>query len=71
MARNLLERLLAYALGRKLEGYDEIVVDDLMDEIAADGYRMRSLIYGVITSYPFTHRRVEEIGGINEKTRND
>ena len=71
VARNLLERLLAYALGRKLEGYDEIVVDDLMDEIAADGYRMRSLIYGVITSYPFTHRRVEEIGGINEKTRND
>ncbi len=69
IGRNLLERLLAYALGRKLAGYDEIVVDDLMDEIAANGYRMRSLIYGVITSYPFTHRRVEEIGGINEQKR--
>jgi len=64
VSRNLLERLLAYTLGRKLEGYDEIVVDDLSDEIAADGYRMRSLIYGVVTSYPFTHRRVEEIGGV-------
>ncbi len=69
VTRNLLERLMAYALGRKLEGYDEIVVDDLMEEIAADGYRMRSLIYGVITSYPFTHRRVEESGGSNEQTR--
>jgi hypothetical protein len=66
-----LEKLLAYALGRKLEGYDEIVVDDLMEELAADGYRMRSLIYGVITSYPFTHRRVEERGGINAQTGQD
>ena len=51
---------MAYALGRKLEGYDEIVVNDLMNEIAGDGYRMRALINGVITSYPFTHRRIEE-----------
>jgi hypothetical protein len=71
VSRNVLEKLLAYALGRKLEGYDEIVVDNLMDEIAADGYRMRSLIYGVITSYPFTHRRVEERRGTNEQTRNN
>ena len=55
-----MERLLAYALGRKLEGYDEIVVGDVMSEIAGDGYRMRALINGVITSYPFTHRRIEE-----------
>jgi hypothetical protein len=60
VARNLVERLLAYALGRKLEGYDEIVVDDVMSEIAGDGYRMRALINGVITSYPFTHRRIEK-----------
>lgn len=71
VSRNLLEKLLAYALGRKLEGYDEIVVDDMMEEIAADGYRMRSLIYGVITSYPFTHRRIEERGGIHEQKSND
>ena len=71
VARSLLDKLLAYALGRKLEGYDEIVVDKQMDEIAADGYRMRSLIYGVVTSYPFTHRRVEERRGINEQTRSN
>ncbi len=60
VARNLVEKLLGYALGRKLEGYDEIVVDNLMGELAGDGYRMRALISGVVTSYPFTHRRIEE-----------
>lgn len=58
-SRNLVEKLLAYALCRKLEGYDEIVVDELMDEIAEDGYRMQTLINAVVTSYPFTHRRTE------------
>lgn len=60
LGRNLVERLLGYALGRSLEGYDEIVVDDLVREIAADGYRMRTLVTAVVTSYPFTHRRIRE-----------
>lgn len=59
-SRNLVERLLAYALCRRLAGHDETVVDDLMRDLAADGYRMRTLISGVVTSYPFTHRRVRE-----------
>jgi hypothetical protein len=54
------ERLLAYALCRRLAGYDETVVDDLMRDIAVDGYRMQTLISAVVTSYPFTHRRVRE-----------
>lgn len=60
LARNLTEKLLAYALCRQLEGYDEIVVDHLMEAIAKDGYRMQTLITGVITSYPFTNRRIQE-----------
>jgi hypothetical protein len=59
-ARNLVERLLAYALCRRLEGYDEIVVDALMQDLAADGYRMQTLISAIVTSYPFTHRRIPE-----------
>ena len=58
-SRNLVEKLLAYALCRRLEGYDEIVVDELMQEIAQDGYRMQTLVTAVVTSYPFTHRRIE------------
>lgn len=59
VSRNLVEELLAYALCRRLEGYDEIVVDELMQEIAQDGYRMQTLVTAVVTSYPFTHRRIE------------
>jgi len=59
VARNLTEKLLAYALCRPLEGYDEIVVDRLMDTIAKDDYRMQTLITEIVTSYPFTQRRIE------------
>jgi len=58
LARNLTERLMAYALGRQLEGYDEIVIDRIMDKIAEDNYRVRTMITEVITCYLFTHRRV-------------
>jgi len=60
LSRTLVEKLLAYALCRSLEGYDEIVVDNLMTQIADDGYRMQTLVTAVVTSYPFTHRRIEE-----------
>ena len=53
-----MEKLLAYALGRRLEGYDEIVVDNLVQEVAEDGYRMQTLIKSVVTSYPFMNRRI-------------
>jgi hypothetical protein len=59
LARNLTERMMAYALGRQLEGYDEVVVDQLMVKIARDNYRVRTMITEVITSYLFTHRRVK------------
>ena len=59
LGRNLTEKLLAYALCRQLEGYDEIVVDRLMETIAQDGYRMQTLITEIVTNYPFTHRRIQ------------
>ncbi len=59
LARNLTEKLLAYALCRQLEGYDEIVVDRLMETIAKDGYRMQTLITEIVTSYPFVQRRIQ------------
>jgi len=59
LARNLTERLMAFALGRQLEGYDEIVIDKLMITIAKQDYRMRTMITEVISSYLFTHRKVK------------
>jgi hypothetical protein len=58
LARNFAERLLAYALCRQLEGFDEIVVDGLVESLARDNYRMQSLVTEIVTSYPFLNRRV-------------
>ena len=59
-ARNMTQRLMAFSLGRQLEGYDEIVIDQLMLSIAKDEYRAQTLITEVITSYLFTHRSLRE-----------
>ena len=57
LARNLTERLMAYALGRQLEGYDYIVVDQLMKN--REGQLFPHNHHEVVTSYLFTHRRVK------------
>lgn len=59
LARNLTSKLMAYALCRQLEGYDEIVVDKMMQAIEKDGYRMQTVITEIVTSYPFTQRRIQ------------
>ncbi|NBR06671.1 MAG: DUF1592 domain-containing protein [Planctomycetes bacterium] len=59
IARNLAEKLLAYALSRQIEGYDQIVVDQLLENVSKDGYRMQSMIIEVVVSYPFTHRSIK------------
>jgi hypothetical protein len=60
LTRSLTQKLLAYALCRPLEGYDEIVVDSLMETIARDGYRMQTLISEIVTSYPFLNHRIQK-----------
>lgn len=59
VARNITTKLLAYALCRQLEGYDEVVVDQVMKAAAKDDYRMQTLITEIVTSYPFTQRRIQ------------
>ena len=71
LARNLTEKLLAYALGRQLEGYDEIVVDQLMETIAKDDFRMQTIVTEIVTSYPFTQRRVNQKVTSHEKKLSD
>jgi hypothetical protein len=60
LTRNLTEKLLAYTLCRQLDGYDHIIVDQMMKTIANDGHKMQTLISEIVTSYPFLNRRVVE-----------
>ncbi len=71
LARNLTEKLLAYALCRQLEGYDEIVVDGMMKAIARDDYHMQTLVMEVVTSYPFLNRRVERLPPAKKAVANE
>ena len=59
--RHVTEQLLAYALCRPLEGYEHIVVDRLMESIAADDYGMKTLIIEVVSSYPFLNHHIQKI----------
>jgi hypothetical protein len=69
--RGLTEKMLTYALGRGVgvEPYDRIVVRDLVDEVTADGYRMQTLIRGLVNSVPFRQRRGEAPSPAQEARR--
>jgi Protein of unknown function (DUF1592)/Protein of unknown function (DUF1588)/Protein of unknown function (DUF1587)/Protein of unknown function (DUF1595)/Protein of unknown function (DUF1585)/Planctomycete cytochrome C len=55
--RNLVERMLSYALRRGLEFYDAKVVKDIMAELEAKDYRGATLVTAVVESLPFQYRR--------------
>jgi hypothetical protein len=56
----LAEKLLMYALGRKLDHYDQPVVRKIIREAAPGDYRWSSLILGIAKSTPFQMRRSRE-----------
>jgi hypothetical protein len=56
-ARCLTEKMLTYGLGRGLERYDRPAVQLISRNLARDGYRFSSLIFGVVESLPFQMRR--------------
>lgn len=55
--RGFVEHLLAYALGRKLEIYDRPAVTAIIEQARADEWKFRSILRGIVTSFPFTHIR--------------
>ena len=54
--RTVTEKLLAYALGRRLEYYDRPVVRQIVRDAAANDYRWSSLVVGIVKSPPFLMR---------------
>jgi mono/diheme cytochrome c family protein len=53
------EKLLSYALGRRLEAFDQPAVRKIVRESAAANYRWSSLVRGIVASVPFQMRRAE------------
>ncbi|HEY7209929.1 MAG TPA: DUF1592 domain-containing protein [Bryobacteraceae bacterium] len=56
----LTEKLMIYALGRGLEGYDRRAVKQITGQLAANGYRFSTLISGIVNSVPFQMGRGDE-----------
>jgi len=54
--RTVTEKLMAYALGRRLEYYDKPAVRKIVHDAAAEQYRWSSLIVGIVNSPGFLMR---------------
>ena len=59
LARAFTENLMAYAVGRRVEDYDQPSIRAIVREAEADGYRMWSFINAVVKSPAFRSRRAE------------
>jgi len=55
--RCLTEKLLIFAIGRGLEYYDTVTIDQLTKKLKEDNGAMRSAIYAIVESAPFQKRR--------------
>jgi hypothetical protein len=56
-ARNVTERMLAYALGRGIEFYDMPTIKRVSDVLAKSDYRVSVLVTEIANSFPFQYRR--------------
>ena len=57
LVRNFTENLMAFALGRRVEHYDQPVVREISKNAEEDDYRLSSFIMGIIQSDAFQMKR--------------
>ena len=57
LVRNFTENLMAYALGRRLEYYDQPTVRDITNQAEVNDYRLSSFIVGIVKSDAFQMQR--------------
>lgn len=56
-SRNLVGQMLAFALGRELEYFDEFPIARIQADLDQSGGKFSTLVLGVVNSFPFQHRR--------------
>jgi hypothetical protein len=55
----LTSKFLAYTLCHHLDGYDEVVADQISAAVAQGGYHFQDLLIQVATSYPVLYRHLQ------------
>jgi hypothetical protein len=61
LMRNFTDNLMAYALGRRVEDYDQPTVRAIVRTAAKQNYRMSAFVMGVVNSKAFHSRRAEAV----------
>jgi len=69
LVRTFTENLMAYALGRRVEYYDQPTVRAIAKNAEASNYRISSFILGVVKSDAFRMRRVEPEAATTDTTK--
>jgi cytochrome c553 len=72
--RQLTGKVLGYALGRGLQDGDQCTTQKIMDAVAKDGYRARTLIREVVLSVPFRNAQaglppLEQLKPVSKRPR--
>ncbi|MEE2638566.1 MAG: DUF1592 domain-containing protein, partial [Acidobacteriota bacterium] len=57
LVRQVVSKMLAYALGRQLEYYDEPAVRSIISALDQNEYRFQTLLREIVTSYPFLFKK--------------
>jgi len=69
LVRTFTENLMAYALGRRVEYFDQPAVRGISKAAEANNYKMSSFILGVVKSDAFRMRRVEPEASTTDTTK--
>jgi Protein of unknown function (DUF1585) len=67
LVRNFTENLMAYALGRRVEDYDQPAVRAIEREARAKGYKMSSFITSIVHSSAFRSKRADAVAATDTK----
>lgn len=57
LIRQVTSKMLAYALGRQLEYYDEPAIRKIIDTLRNEDARFRTLVHAIVDSYPFQFKK--------------
>lgn len=55
--RNMFEKMLSYAIGRKIEYYDELTIRKAIENIKKADYKFSAMVMEVVKSRPFLYRK--------------
>jgi len=69
LVRTFTENLMAYALGRRVEYYDQPAIRAITKTAEPGGYKLSSLIIGVVKSDPFRMKLAEPVNDADKASR--